>query len=171
MKKNFALVVFLMLISFSCSNDDELKVETSMLFTFELDNVRKERVNGYLYIFPNRNDYKPETFDITDTKYAIYNMAQIKTQDGKTINSIATVFASAHSSSYDEWRSDVLYDQLWLQPCKPGTYYMIAYFDRGWAMDIKLHAWQSRTVTIKENNGNVQKFVFNLSDIGYIGNK
>lgn len=162
MKNLIKITLCLLVASLSLTScgDDEPMVETSMLVNFN--------EFGYVFVFPNRSDYDPTTFEITDTRLGdSYSMAQMNTNNGEVINSIATVIVP--KKEYGEWDVSIN-NKPWLQECKPGTYYLIAYVFWGWSWDKPLSSWYSRVVTIKANNGNAQKFEFKMSNgYGYLG--
>ena len=137
----------------SCGDDDDyLKVETSMYVVLKYGN---ESVSGSVFVFPQADDYDPLTFKIEDGNLGnLGRKATINRQNGSTIHSIA--YIPCPKGKYGCWEHyDIEPDIDWITSCTPGTFYVVAAYP-GFAT----LAWQSRTVTIKANNGNAQEFVF-----------
>ena len=142
----------------SCGDNDKESVETT--FYASLETPYGTRLNGCVYVFPNASDYDPETFKIGEGSLGLSVKATISRKDGIIVNSYAYVMCSKEELGvwhhYDREPNDP-----WLHSCNPGIYYMIA-TRTGWGT----FAWMSKTVTIKANNGNLEKFIFTTTN-GY----
>ena len=153
------LLVAIVSVGFvSCGDDDNDSVETT--FYVSLETSYGTRLNGCVYVFPNASDYDPETFKVGEGFLGNSVKATIMRRDGTLVNSYAYMMCSTEALGvwhhYDREPNDP-----WLHSCNPGTYYMIA-TRTGWG----IFAWMSRIVTIKANNGNLEKFIFTTTD-GY----
>ncbi len=142
---------------FSCGDDDKDSGSTTFYAVLETDNGT--RLNGCVYVFPNAADYDPETFQEGEVR----GKATILRRDGTIVNSYSYVYCTTEELGvWHHYDREPSYDP-WLHSCNPGTYYMIA-TRSGWSWN---YAWMTKTVTIKANQANLEKFVFTTTNSGY----
>ena len=148
----FMMVAMLSISLTSCGSDDDddLKVETSMYVSMKDGSGLS--ITGSAFVFPQASDYDPLSFKIEGGNLGI--RATINRQNGSTIRSITYIpCPKGKAGCWNHY--DIEPSEDWITSCKPGTFYVVAAYP-GFAT----LAWQSRTVTIKANNGNWQEFIF-----------
>lgn len=127
------LFIVTTLTFWGCSNDDELKVDTSIWYIARDTSLGDNKLTATFYFFKDDN-YDPTTFQYKINTQSLWESAELTTTSGKNVKSFFIDIVLKEDTGMGTYN------------CQPGNYYVVISIGSG----IKMQ-WKTTRVTVLEN--------------------
>ena len=136
------LFIVTTLTFWGCSNDDELKVDTSIWYIARDASLGNNKLTATFYFFKDGN-YAPTTFLFDRNLQSLREGAELTTTSGEKVKSLFIDFVLNDDKGMGTYN------------CQPGNYYVVVSIGSGINMQ-----WKTRRVTVLENKISIFEVIF-----------